>query len=138
MRARIVEGVVTNALVALLVTAVIAIAVAIPFHRSINYIASRLGAAPVGTILAWNGQGELPVGWKICDGSPGTPNLENLFLRGVKSPSDAGNVGGEDIRTSVQKLAGGNVPVVCFGPKYNGTAINQPKNYSVVYIIRLY
>jgi hypothetical protein len=37
---------------------------------------------PVGTIIMYNGQSEIPPGWKICDGSNGTPNLVDRFVKG--------------------------------------------------------
>lgn len=37
---------------------------------------------PVGTIIMYNGQSEIPPGWKICDGNNGTPNLVDRFVKG--------------------------------------------------------
>lgn len=37
---------------------------------------------PIGTIIMYNGQSEIPPGWKICDGSNGTPNLVDKFVKG--------------------------------------------------------
>lgn len=36
---------------------------------------------PVGTIIMFNGQSEIPPGWKICDGSNGTPDLIGKFIK---------------------------------------------------------
>lgn len=63
---------------------------------------------PIGAIISWdplirNAQGELtgesrevPVGWQICDGSNGTPDLTDRFLKGETSRSSArvGQFGG--------------------------------------------
>lgn len=39
------------------------------------------GTVPPGAILMWSGSPtELPVGWLLCDGRNGTPNLSNKFI----------------------------------------------------------
>jgi hypothetical protein len=39
---------------------------------------------PAGTIIAWYAKsGPLPIGWAICDGKSGTPDLRGKFLSGV-------------------------------------------------------
>lgn len=38
---------------------------------------------PVGTIVMWAGDvGEIPTGWKLCDGNNGTPDLRSKFIVG--------------------------------------------------------
>lgn len=47
---------------------------------------------PGGVILPWlPGAGGLPAGWLICDGSRGTPDLRDRFLRGAGTPALAGS-----------------------------------------------
>lgn len=48
-----------------------------------TYVVLVGGLVPKGTIVAWDGSVELPRGWKVCDGTQGTPDLRNRFLRGV-------------------------------------------------------
>lgn len=39
---------------------------------------------PAGTIIAWyTSHGPVPLGWAICDGKNGTPDLRGKFLSGV-------------------------------------------------------
>lgn len=46
---------------------------------------------PAGSIIAWGGPvANIPVGWAICDGSVGTPDLRNKFILGA-SPVVAAN-----------------------------------------------
>ncbi len=53
------------------------------------------GAVPEGAIMPWWGvKSELPAGWEICDGSNGTPDLRNRFLRGCEGEG-AGSTGGD-------------------------------------------
>ena len=38
---------------------------------------------PIGTIIAYNGPlSAIPVGWHLCDGTDGTPDLRGRFLEG--------------------------------------------------------
>jgi microcystin-dependent protein len=38
---------------------------------------------------------DIPSGWKLCDGSNGTPDLRNRFIVGAGSSYGLGNIGGE-------------------------------------------
>lgn len=51
---------------------------------------------PKGTIEMWSGTiATIPGGWAICDGNNGTPDLLDIFVRGVASGvTDPGAVGG--------------------------------------------
>ena len=49
---------------------------------------------PYGSIIMWYGlKNNVPTGWKICDGSNGTPNLTNKFIIG--GSTDVGVVGAD-------------------------------------------
>lgn len=50
---------------------------------------SKIGALmPIGTILPYKGSlSSIPSGWRLCDGSNGTPDLRNRFLMGWGSKS---------------------------------------------------
>ena len=58
------------------------------------------GTIPVGGIIMWSGAAnKVPDGWKLCDGTEGTPNLKGRFIVGY-DPSDSdyntvGKTGGE-------------------------------------------
>ena len=49
---------------------------------------------PVGSIILWT-SGTIPDGWQVCDGTNGTPNLINKFVRGASQDSQVGNSDGE-------------------------------------------
>ena len=54
------------------------------------------GTAPVGAIVLWKGNsGQVPDGWKLCDGSNGTPDLRDRFVVGAGYDSRVGNSGGQ-------------------------------------------
>lgn len=59
---------------------------------------------PIGTIMAWDatdrsggGQRSVPSGWKLCDGTDGTPDLSNRFLMGVTDRRRSGETGGSNV-----------------------------------------
>ena len=65
---------------------------------------------PVGSIIMHNGQTSkdelLSYGWAICDGTNGTPNLKDKFIKGVTATANVGTTGG----TNSQTLTVSNMP----------------------------
>ncbi len=59
---------------------------------------------PAGTIVMWSGS-SVPSGWRICDGTSGTPNLVGKFIKGGNTGS-VGSTGGSNTKT----LAIANLP----------------------------
>ena len=61
---------------------------------------SGYGTIPMGGIIMWSGNANnVPDGWKLCDGTDGTPNLKGKFIVGY-DPADSdyntvGKTGGE-------------------------------------------
>ena len=53
---------------------------------------------PVGTIIAWENS-SIPAGWAICDGSAGTPDLRDKFVRGAAEDGDVRTTGGAATHT---------------------------------------
>lgn len=50
---------------------------------------------PVGAIILWySGLGGLPAGWQICDGTNGSPDLRDKFVRGAGGSYALGATGG--------------------------------------------
>jgi hypothetical protein len=50
---------------------------------------------PAGVILAWSGSvATIPVGWQLCDGTNGSPDLRNRFILGAGSTYAVGATGG--------------------------------------------
>ena len=50
---------------------------------------------PKGLISMWSGSiDSIPVGWQLCDGSNGTPDLRNRFIMGTPDGQDPGQTGG--------------------------------------------
>lgn len=60
-------------------------------------------AMPVGSIIMFNGKAEeIPSGWVICDGTNGTPNLINKFIKGSNIAGSTG--GASQVTLSVAQL----------------------------------
>jgi microcystin-dependent protein len=60
-----------------------------------SHIASGFGLVPAGTIVMWSGTlASIPVGWGLCDGSQGTPDLRDRFVLSVDTGEDPGATGG--------------------------------------------
>ena len=53
---------------------------------------------PATSLIFW-GQTTLPLGWSACDGSSGTPDLRNKFLKCVDSAENPGATGGSATHT---------------------------------------
>lgn len=49
---------------------------------------------PVGAIIMWFGSLPVPTGWRLCDGTNGTPNLTNRFVVGAGGAYAFGDTGG--------------------------------------------
>jgi len=50
---------------------------------------------PPGGIIMWSGAiNDIPVGWALCDGSNGTPDLRDRFIVGAGESYNVGNTGG--------------------------------------------
>ena len=55
---------------------------------------------PSGVITMWSGAiAEIPAGWKLCDGTDGTPDLTDRFVAGAGGQYNVGDTGGEDEHT---------------------------------------
>ena len=52
---------------------------------------------PPGAIIMWSGSiNDIPVGWALCDGSNGTPDLRDRFIVGAGGSYNVGNTGGSN------------------------------------------
>jgi len=57
---------------------------------------------PRNSIVEWTKSlSEIPDGWALCDGSNGTEDLTDRFIRGANSDSAVGNEGGSNSNSNV-------------------------------------
>ena len=53
--------------------------------------------ASIGMIIMFNGVfADIPVGWQLCDGTNGTPDMTDSFVMGTNIDADIGVVGGSN------------------------------------------
>jgi hypothetical protein len=80
-----------------------------PWHQGLDVDlvngkhASELGggaALPTGIIVMWSGAiANIPSGWVLCDGTNGTPDLRDKFVKGVPAGQNPGGTGGSNTHT---------------------------------------
>jgi hypothetical protein len=64
-------------------------------------------AVPAGLIAMWSGaENAVPAGWRLCDGSNGTPNLRDKFIVAAGPTRPVGSIGGADSVTVSTAAAG--------------------------------
>lgn len=62
---------------------------------SVAYALKAADAIPKGVIVMWSGAvNAIPVGWALCDGSNGTPNLKDRFVLAAGASYAVGSTGG--------------------------------------------
>ncbi len=69
----------------------------IPPYYSMAFIEKEASdtAIPIGLIVMWAGDiDSIPAGWDLCNGSNGTPDLREKFIRGAPPGEDPGTLGG--------------------------------------------
>ncbi|MBI4931603.1 MAG: tail fiber protein [Bacteroidetes bacterium] len=67
------------------------------------------GGVPSGVICMWSGTiASIPAGWALCDGTNGTPNLNNYFIKGTTVQANMNTTGGANATT----LVAGNIPLL--------------------------
>ena len=94
-----------------------------------NSITQELNKAklPIGTILPYKGAlSSIPKGWKLCDGTNGTPNLKDRFLVGAGSSYNLGATGGENYHT----LTKAELPSDMFSSSKNGYMVLGGQGYT--------
>ena len=87
--------------------------VQIATYDNLYGIASTTSASnvlPSGSIIMWSGAiGSIPVGYLLCDGTNGTPNLKDSFVVGAGNTYSVGSNGG--FTSSVTSPSGVNLPL---------------------------
>ena len=117
---------------------------------------------PSGLISMWHGLiANIPTGWALCDGTSGTPDLRERFVRGAPAATEAGGTGGADTHTLAESEipthshnvsgsgsnstpVGGNYLHADTGPQDEATSTyggggahnNMPAYYQILFIMK--
>jgi len=76
----------------------------------------QFGLLPIGTIVMWSGSADSPPpGWRLCDGSHGTPNLVTRFILGAGTNSSDTHVGTQGGSVYHEHTGSANVTVASAG-----------------------
>jgi microcystin-dependent protein len=62
-----------------------------PGSELANQLAAIPQGVPVGTIVMWSGDNNIPTNWALCDGQNATPDLRGRFVMGSGDGSREGN-----------------------------------------------
>jgi len=90
---------------------------------------------PRGMIAIWSGIiSSIPLGWTLCDGSNGTPDLRNRFIIGASV--DSGNIAMTTI-TGSTTLTGGSKDAIVPAHTHTGVT-NTTGSHSHTYLIIYY
>jgi microcystin-dependent protein len=66
-------------------------------QTEISLLKGQTSLVPAGVIVMWSGSiASIPIGWLLCDGTSGTPDLRNRFIVGAGSTYAVGATGGAD------------------------------------------
>ena len=64
--------------------------------KNISTLLKETVGTPSGGIIMWSGAiNTIPIGWVLCDGTNGTPNLIDRFIVGAGSIYNVGDTGGQ-------------------------------------------
>lgn len=75
--------------------------------------AQDLHLIPVGAITFWAGDATtIPNGWQLCDGTNGTPDLRDRFVRGGEVPGETG--GSNTVQLTAENLPNHNHDLVIY------------------------
>jgi hypothetical protein len=97
-------------------------------------VAGILGAVPAGAILMWSGTlASVPSGWKLCDGTNGTPDLRDRFIYGWTAGADPGGTGGTSTHSHDDHAAHSHGPGTLGGT----TGVNSTQSAQLVGVINV-
>ena len=109
-----------------------------PFGRvspalSLSQDGSNGDSLPIGTIIAYNGLlSAIPIGWHLCDGSDGTPDLRGRFLErsdipGIYVAAGFPNITGSFIMNGADCNVSGALIPACY--RLRGTGAGSAPSY---------
>jgi hypothetical protein len=90
-------------------------------------VAASAAAFPVGGIIMWSGTiATIPIGWALCNGSNGTPDLRDRFIIGARQ--DDGGASKTNVTGSLTQTGGSKDAIVVSHTHTATTSITDPQH----------
>ena len=103
----------------------------------------KTGSLPSGLIVSWYGLlADIPAGWILCNGSNGTPNLNNRLIIGAGNTYNIDDTGGAtQHRHGANSSSGGCTAnsTCCYrfsNYSYTDYQTNLPPYYQIIFIMK--
>lgn len=108
-----------------------------------------------GIIVMWHGTlAHIPPGWTLCDGTFGTPDLRERFIRGTPDGVDPGDLGGDsdhthnwvdighvhEFQAGAVVAGGSDIALETTSTAPSGTTTagdNEPPYYNLAFVMKL-
>ncbi|MCB0057293.1 MAG: phage tail protein [Caldilinea sp.] len=72
-------------------------------------LANDISFVPRGTIVMWSGTvATIPAGWALCNGTNGTPDLQDRFILSISGSENPGATGGSNVAVPTGTVSGGS------------------------------
>ena len=83
-----------------------------PVYKKVCAIQKKAGGSkPKGLIGLWLGDvDEIPKGWVLCDGTNGTPDLRDKYIKIANDTTEIGNTGGSNTHTHAAQSHSHTIP----------------------------
>ncbi len=94
-------------------------------HKALNDAIAGVqgGSLPAGIIVMWSGTlANIPSGWHICDGTEGTPDLRDKFVKGAASGQNPGATGGDSLHTPAGTVSQPTLTMNAYTPQGTNAA----------------
>jgi hypothetical protein len=113
---------------------------------TVHFVLGATDVIPSGVIVIWSGSfSTIPAGFVLCDGSNGTPNLENRFVVCAGGTYGVGDTGGfasqesgDTLNTQAEQIDPGSTDYV-LTPATDitlNTFDNRPPYYALAYVMK--
>ena len=105
-------------------------------NENFEYLESKIDATlPSGTIVIWSGEEiAIPVGWSLCDGTNGTPDLRNRFVLGAGDGRLVHETGGSEWHSHYVPWSGADGTGPYGSSHWTEESSSMPPYWSLCYI----
>lgn len=99
-------------------------------QAEISLLKGQVSLVPSGIIAMWSGAvGAIPTGWRLCDGTNGTPDLRDRFIVGAGTTYAVGDTGGANSVTLTEGQIPGHTHTFSGSTNTTGSHTHTEQNY---------